>query len=596
MLGKNKTVALIAVLVAALLIAALVFIIDNSRRSSKENGISTATQKDDDILAGEEGEKSYGISYFDYEKYGTEYFEATDISKSPDVALGRKDTVVIGIEEFSGVFNPFYAESGYDAYAVYLMFDYLVERGFDGKPIPGAAEFEVLDGGLRYIFTLKDGVKFWDGTPATAEDIEFAYYVLSDPSYDGPIDISTAFVKGFDAYKNGDAESIEGIKVINEKTIEITCEQPSAVAIWNLSILLVPKKVYGEEYKKGDTSGVKAVVDNIMGTGQYKFVQYKEGESLALSANDSYFKGAPKIKNVVFSVTPYGEELQRVMVGEIDIAMADASSENLQMAKDAGFINTYIFPTNGYAFVGINHDMPKYQDRKVRQALYHAINRKDVVEQIYGEYADVINIPQSKVSWAYNEEGLNSYEFDMDRAAMLLDEAGWRLNDSGKREKDGEIFTIKFSVAEGNPVTDIMAPVMKDDFARLGIELTIEMLDFPTLIEKSANKQLDMWFMAWGLSADPDASETYHSNGPLNEYSYSNPEVDRLLEEGIKEINMEKRKDIYKELYKVMNEDIPCFWIYQRSDMWIANARIKGIELSSYREFLFNLYKCEIVE
>ncbi|NSW91423.1 MAG: ABC transporter substrate-binding protein [Firmicutes bacterium] len=592
---KNKKLILVIALVVVLAFA-LVLIVNNFRKGPGEDDSSAVTTGDDSAPATTKEEKPSQTSGFDFKKYQVDFIEAQDPSKSPAVALDRKDTMVIGIAEFSGIFNPFYAESAYDMYANYLMFDYLVEPDFDAKPIPGAADFEVSEDGLTYRFTLKDGVKFWDGTPATAEDIEFSYYVLSDPSYDGPIDISTAFIKGFDAYKNGNAEKIEGIKVVDEKTIEITCEQPSALAIWALSVQLVPKKVYGAEFKKGDVSKVKANVNNPMGTGQYKFVQYKEGESLTLVANDSYFKGTPKIKNVVFSVTPPGEELQRVILGETDIDMADVSPENMQQAKDAGFINIYRFPTNGYGYVGLNHNLPKYQDKKVRQALYHAINREEVVRQVYGEYASVINIPQSKVSWAYDDEGLNTYEFNLEKAAKLLDEAGWKLNANGKREKDGQIFTIKFSAMPSNPVTDILLPVMKDDYEKLGIELVIETLDFPALIDKVNSEQTDMWFMAWGLTADPDAKNIYHSQGAQNKYSYSNPEADRLIEEGIKETNIEERKAIYKELYKVLNEDVPCFWIYQRSDMWVANARIKGIEISSFREFLYNLYKCEIAQ
>lgn len=584
-----KTVAIIAML--AVMVVSLAAC-GGSGKSNNDNtsGTGSNTNTNTNTSTGQTKTET-----FDFAKYGVEVTKATDVSKSPKVALDRKDTIVIGIAEFNGIFNPLYAETAYDVYANTLMFDSLVEVDFDGSPVDGAATYTVSDDGLVYTFTLKDGIKFWDGTPATSEDVEFAFYVLADPSYDGPIDISDAFIKGFNEYKNGNADKIEGVKIIDEKTIQIICEQPSGPAIWNLSVPIVSKKVYGEGYKKGDVSKVKANISNPMGTGQYKFVEYKEGESLTLVANESYFKGAPKIKNAVFSITPAGEELQRVLLGETDIDMATVSPDNMQQAKDAGFINIYRFPTNGYGYVGLNHQVAKFQDKKVRQALYYAMNRKDVVKQIYGDYASVINIPQSKVSWAYVEEGINTYDFDLNKAAQLLDEAGWKLNANGKREKDGQLFTIKFSCMEGNAVTDVLLPVYKDDLAKLGIDLTIESLDWPTLKNKVDSGDVEMWFMAWGLTADPDAKNIYHSQGVQNNYNYSNPEVDKLIEDGIRETNVEKRKEIYKKLYQVMNEDLPCYWIYQRSDMWVANGRIQGYELSSYRDFFYNLYKCEIV-
>ena len=526
---------------------------------------------------------------------GVDFIEATDLKKSPEVALNRKDTLVIGTPEFNGIFNPFYAESAYDMYADILMFDNLVEADFDGSPASGASDYKVTNGGLKYTFTLKKNLKFWDGTPVTAEDVEFAYYVLSDPSYDGPIDVSSAFIKGFDAYKDGNAEKIEGIKVVSDRVIEVTCDKPSGPAIWSLNMPIVSKKVYGAEYEKGKLEKLKGNVTNPMGSGQYKFVEYKAGESLTLVTNPDFHKGTPKIKNVVFAVTPTGEELQRVILGETDIDMADVSPENMQQAKDEGFLNVYRFPTNGYGYVGINNNLKKYQDKKVKQALYYAMNRTEVVEQIYGPYASVVNIPQSKVSWAYNDEGIHTYDFDLEKAGQLLDEAGWKLNADGKREKDGEVFTIKFAAMPTNPVTNVLLPVMKDDYAQLGIELVIEHLDFPALVDKLTNFTTDMWFMAWGLTPDPDAKGVYHSEGPQNYYAYKNPEADKLIDDAINETDVEKRKAIYKDFYKVLNEDLPCFWVYQRSDMWVANARIKGLQLSSYREYLYDLYKCELV-
>jgi len=561
---------------------------NNDETSDKE--VSSETQVGSEKK--EEGPKEESI---DLTKLGVDFIKASNAAKSPAVALDRKDTMVIGVTEFNGIFNPFYAETAYDIYGNILMFDSLIEADFDGSPIPGAADYKVSDDGLKYTFTLKEDLKFWDGTPVKAEDVEFAYYVLSDPSYDGPIDISSAFIKGFETYKDGIAEKIEGVKVINDTTIEVTCDKPSGPAIWSLNMPIVSKKVYGVDFKKGQLEKVKANIGNPMGTGQYKYVEYKEGASLELVANENYFKAAPKIKNVVFSVTPSGEELQRVMLGETDIDMGDVSAENIQEAKNTEFINVYRFPTNGYGYVGINNTVKKYQDKKVKQALYYAMNRKDVVAQIYGDYGSVINIPQSKVSWAYNDEGINAYDFDLDKAGKLLDEAGWKLNANGKREKDGEVFTVKFTAMPGHPVTDILLPVMKDDYAKLGIDIVIETLDWPTLVDKVNKKQVEMWFMAWGLTPDPDAKNIYHSQGAQNRYQYKNPQADKLIDDGINETDVAKRKAIYKDLYKVLNDDLPCSWVYQRSDMWVANARVKGLELSSYREYLYNLYKCELV-
>lgn len=532
---------------------------------------------------------------FDFANYGVDYIKAVDVSKSPKASLDRKDSIVIGIAEMNGIFNYLYGNNAYDVYACYTMFDFNIEPSFDGSVVSGVTDYKISDGGLTYTFTLKDGIKFWDGNPVTATDLEFAYYLEADPNYDGPIDISKTFIKGLDDYRNGSASTIEGLKIIDDKTLQITLDRVSGAALLNLQVPLLEKKHYCADFKKGDTSKVKDKNSSPMGTGQYKFISYKPGQELKLEANPDYYKGVPKIKNLVFSITPTGQELQRVIAGETDIDMADVSTDNMQAAKDAGFIDIMRFPTNGYGHIGLDDSNPKFSDVRVRQALMYALNRKAIVKKVYGEYAKVVNIPESNVSWAYDDEGINTYEYDLEKAGQLLDEAGWSLNVDGKREKDGQVFTIKFTCMSPHPVTDILVPVMKDDYSKIGIDVTVENLDWASLYEKATKKQLEAYFMATGLTPDPDASSnSFITNGPQNLSNYSNPIIDELYKKGLSELTAEKRKPYYKEIYKILNNDLPILYVYQRSDMWVANARIQGYEISSFREFFFGLYKVDI--
>jgi peptide/nickel transport system substrate-binding protein len=563
--------------------------------SSGDSTASGSTTSASTASTSAESSTSTKPAGFDFAKYQGEYTPATDVSKSPAAALDRKDTLVIGMTEPSGIFNVLLTTNSYDWYASYTMFDYNVDVDFDGKPMPGATDYKISDDGLTYTFTIKDGVKFWDGTPATAADLEFAYYLIADPKYDGAADVMKTYIKGVDAYKNGSAATIEGLKVVDDKTLQITVDKPSGATLLNLQVPVMQKKHYDTDFKKGDLSKVKAKNGSPMGTGQYKFVSYKAGQEIKLEANPDYFKGAPKIKNVIFSITPEGQELPRVIAGETDVDMATVSPDNMKLAKDSNFIDIMRFPTNGYGYVGLNLLNPKFKDVKVRQAMMYALNRAAVVEKVYGEYARVVNIPESNVSWAYDDDGVNTYDYDLDKAGQLLDEAGWKLNADGKREKDGQLLSFKFSCMSPHAVTDILLPVMKDDYAKLGIDVTVENLDWPTLYEKATSKKLEAYFMATGATADPDgASMSFVTNGQQNYWSYSNTKVDQLYKDGVNELTFDKRKPIYKEIYKTLNEELPMLYVYQRSDMWVANARVQGYEASSFREFFYNVYKLEI--
>ncbi len=520
--------------------------------------------------------------------------KGTNPEKSPDVVSNRKDTLIIGSTDFNGIFTPGWAESAYDQAVTILVHGALIEPDFDAKPVPGLADFKISEDNLTYTLTVKNGVKFSDGTPLTAKDIEFTYYVLCDPSYDGPTDAASIGIVGYKDYFDNKTDTISGIKVVNDKTIEIKLEKVNAKAIWFFGDPVMSKAYYGKDYKKGNLDGIKALHNTPMGAGPYKLTELKLGESITLAGRDDYSKGAPKIKNVIYSVTPEGQELERVTLGEVDIDFPTVGVDNIEEAKNAGFVDIYRFPTNGYGYVGFRNDDPKYSDKRVRQALIHALNRKDVVEAVFGPYANVINIPNSKVSWAYTEEGINKYEFDLAKAETLLKEAGWTKNGNGKLEKDGKEFKILFTTIQGHSVTGPMLPVMKDDYAKLGIDLEIEYVDFPTLMDKSNAGKADMWFMAWGLVADPDPYGTYGSDGPQNKYYYKSADADKYMKEALLTTDIEKRKEVYKKVYKTLNEDVPCLWVYQRSDMWAVNSRVKNFKVSPYRDYYYDLYQTEL--
>ena len=138
--------------------------------------------------------------------------------------------------------------------------------------------------------------------------------------------------------------------------------------------------------------------------------------------------------------------------------------------------------------------------QKCVRRCFHAIDRKSLNQAVYGQYAITLNIPQAPISWLYDDEGMETYDYDLDKAAELLKEAGWE-KDGDKLMKDGKQMKIVFSAMSGNIVTDTMIPLMIDAYGQLGIDFQAEYVDWPTLQSKSQNGTFDMLFMAWGLTA-----------------------------------------------------------------------------------------------
>ncbi|BFH65972.1 ABC transporter substrate-binding protein [Paenibacillus azoreducens] len=523
-------------------------------------------------------------------------FPATDPAASPAAATNRKDTLIVGMTAPKGIFNPFYGETAYDNYVIKALFNSFTEVQKDGTYANSLAEkIDVSDDGLKYTFHLKPGIKYSDGTPMTVKDYVFAVKVLCDGAYDGPSDMMSVKIKGAQEYHDGKAKDISGIKVIDDNTVEVTVLEPQAMTKDSLgTVWMVPESYYGKGYKQGDLESIKALNNKPIGSGQYVLTKFAPGQEVDLTANPNYFLGAPKVKNVVFKTTTDETKMAMLQSGETDMDLFTTNMEdNLGEIQSSGFFNTTIFPTNGYGYVAFNIKQKRFQDVKVRQALVYGLNRKEIVEGVYGKYADVINIPQSKVSWAYTNENINPYEFNMDKAKQLLDEAGWKVGADGIREKDGEKFKINFSAQADNTVVNALIPIMTQNYKELGIDLVSETLDFNAIMDKKNKGDYEMYFAAWGLTADPDTT-IYITNGAQNKSGYSNKKVDDLMEKARKELDQNKRKELYKEMYQVINNDVPCIFMYQRRDMWPINARVKGFDLAPYKDFSYGLYNVEI--
>ncbi|MNZ64567.1 Oligopeptide-binding protein AppA precursor [compost metagenome] len=566
--------------------------------SACTNGGNKAANESTENKVNESNSNSSGNQEGDKSPQEDQYegvIKATDLSLIPAIAKNRTDSLIIGMTDPKGVFNPLFMETAYDFFANYTLFDSFYQVKADGTYEPSLAEsYDVSEDGLKYTYHLKPNIKFTDGTPLTAKDYYFTFKLMLDASYDGESDPLSYHIVGAQEYHEGKASEISGIKVINDSTVEISLTEATALTPVDLgTVYVLPEHYYGAGYKQGNLDSVKALNSKPLGSGQYKLVSYKAGQEIAFEANTDYFRGAPKVKSVVFKTTTETTQMAMLQSGETDMNEITVTEDNVEELKAMGFLDIHLLPNNGYGYIAFNHKVAKFQDVKVRQALTYGLNRAEIVDLIYGPYGKVINIPQSSVSWSYTDENIEPYEYDVEKAKQLLDEAGWVVGSDGIREKDGEKFKINFSATADNPVVDALLPIMTTNYKDLGIDIVSETLDFNAIMDKKTSGDYEMFFAAWGLTPDPD-NTVYITNGAQNDYGYSNTKVDKLMNEGRKTLDIEKRKEIYKEMYQELNKDVPTILLYQRNNMTAVSGRALGFDISPYKEFPFSLYQVEL--
>lgn len=527
----------------------------------------------------------------------TETVKATSPSKVPASAKKRKDTLVVGVVNPEGKFNEQYGSSQYDIYIDQLIFGTLGNMDEEGNPTPGIAKsWKISDDGLTYTFNLRDDVKFTDGNPVTSDDVELSYLIGADKSYDGVADYSSCYIKGFQDYHDGKATSITGIEKPDKHTIVFKLDKPNASNIYSFcKEPILEKAYYGKDYKQGDTKSQQSLLRAPIGCGPYKFVKFVEGQETDLVANDNYYQGKPKIKNLIFKTQPTDTKLQAIIAGDTDIdEMPTANPQTVDQLKQAGFVDIQMFPDNVYGYIDFNlKKNPAFADVKVRQALTYGLDRKTIVNTVYQGYAEVCNEPCSSVSWGYTKD-IDKYEYNVDKAKKLLDEAGWKVGSDGMREKDGKKLEIRFSGRTPDKMVDALIPIMEKNYKELGVKVTPETMDFNAQTAKFYAGNYEMIYGRWGLNADPDCTTLFKTGSSQNTSGYSNPTVDKLIDEGLQQTTQEKRKPVYAKLFQELNKDLPYIYLSQTKAVWAVSSRVKGINITPFKDFTYSLWNAEI--
>ncbi len=570
----------------------------NDNEANGNNKNTNATDNDKDSKGNEEKSNETNNSSKDTAKDDTQSEFEKQITvlvgerpeANPPAAMNRKDTLIVAWGSAEGNFIPIYSSSTNDGNVCDLIFGTgLVGNDAQGLPVPEMAErWEISEDGRTYTFYMKKGIKFQNGEEVTAEDVAFTYTAICDPNYDGSrMDAVSDFV-GYDEYKNGDATSVEGIKVIDKYTISFTLTNPKAPAIYDFGYAPMSKSYYG--FEKGEWEKCKELQDAPMGAGPFKLVGHNPGQDATFERFDDYYKGTPKLKKIVFKVVTQEVEIQELVSGGLDICAVAAKPSNIDQLKDAGFLNMHLYPGNAYSYIGLNLRNEVLSDKNVRQAMMYGLNRQGFVDAYYKGYGATQNSPLSQVCWAHTED-LNKYEFNPEKAKELLEASGWKVGDDGFRYKDGQKLTFSWKTSTDSAFNELLAKVMVDNYKDIGLELVPELMEFATLCNQVYEEQdFEVYSMSWGLSIDPDPRGIFGEDqlqlGGFNSVGWDDPRSFELMDKGLKETEQAKRVEIYKEWAKLANEELPYLFLSNRKSLVVLNDRIKNVKLSPYKAWI----------
>ena len=429
-----------------------------------------------------------------------------------------------------------------------------------GELQPQIAESWDQNSDTSYTFHIRQGVKFHDGSEVKAEDVKF--------SLDRAINsAAVSYIVDF----------IDKVDVVDDYTVNVELKAPYAPALRNLSVpfaAIVPKAVV-----EADEEAFKL---HPIGTGPYKFVEWKQGDSVTLERFDDYYAGPAETQKLVMKVIP--EASQRTIAletGEVDLAY-DLLPNDLEKVRSNSDLQLFEAPSLTCYYISMNMNKAPYDDQKVRDAVNYAIDRQLIIDTIAsgsGEPADAIIAP---AVFGYFSPG--AYEYDPEKAKSLLAEAGYPngfetsiwVNDNQTRVERSEEHT---SELQSRPHISYAVQAMLQD---VGITCNIEVMEFGSFISRTSAGEHDMGYFGW-VTSTTDADYTYYSlehssqQGAAGNRSFiADPEVDKLIETGRTSADESVRLKAYEDLavkLKEVNNNAP---IYYSTITAGANAKVEG--------------------
>ncbi len=430
-----------------------------------------------------------------------------------------------------------------------------------------AERWDISDDNLKIRFYLRQGVKWQDGTPFTAKDVEFTYKLIIDPK------TPTAYASDFLRVKE--------FRVLDPYTVEITYEKPYAPALGSWGQSMLPAHLL--EGKDVNQSPLKR---NPIGTGPYKFSEWKTGERIVVDSYHDYFEGRPYIDRVMTRVIPdLATMFLELKAGRLDL-MTLTPLQYRRQTDTAWFganFARYKYIGFGYTYLGYNLKDWKFQDKKVRQALTTAIDRESIVQGVLLGLGQPAYTPYKPDTFWYNPN-VKKFPYNPEKAKEMLAEAGWKDTDGdGILRKDGKPFEFTIITNQGNELRKNAATIIQRDLKRVGIKVSIRVLEWAAFLKNFINKRnFEACLLGWQTGPEPNQIDIWNSEKigetQLNFITYQNPEVDKLLDEGASTYNRDERKKYYDEFQAIIAEDQPYTFLYVGDTLPIISSRFKGIK------------------
>lgn len=488
---------------------------------------------------------------------------------------GSGGTVVVGMRSDFGSFNPVTSSGGYDLELMnYALFTPLVQYDENLGVQPYLAESWELHGDSGVTFRLRQDVRWHDGQPVTAHDVEFTFNLAKNEETASLL--GTAFIA-----------EVESAQVVDDYTITFRFVQPHAQALedfwWpplprHLLENVAPAEMRNAEYNRAP-----------VGSGPFRFGEWRSNERLVIVRNEDFpeaLGGPPAAERIVFRVIPEASTmLTELITGSVHVDIP-LLPDQVRQVRDNSETVLHSFPGRTVYYLGWNNDKPPFDNAAVRRALALAINREEIVDALlYGEgEVATSTIPP----WHPLYPDLAPLPHDPAQSAQLLEQAGWVDRDGDGIRENAQGEPLRFEVlSSDDPLRRSVVEVLQNQLRQVGADAQIRVMEFQTMLQSHRERTFDAVFTNWVLdnfqvAAAPTA--LFHSREADTELSANRssvriPALDAAIERGGRAADEGEQRAAWREMTEVLQREQPVTFMFWLNELAASRASMSGVEM-----------------
>jgi peptide/nickel transport system substrate-binding protein len=427
--------------------------------------------------------------------------------------------------------------------------------------------YRVYDNGKRYVFYLRRDVRWHDGEPFTAQDVAFTFDRIMDPT--------TNTVRRSGYVINGKPITWH---VVDKYTIEARLPEPLGPFLFRASTGILPK------HKLIDQAiNTAAFNRQPIGTGPFKFHDWKSGQFIRLIQNNAYYAGQPKVPGILFKIIPDAQTAMLALKRQ-DVHINAVLPKDYNRYEKLDYLRMARWYGLNYTYLAFNLQKPLFADKRFRQAVAHAVDQQKIVDTVLQGFGRPAYYPSSPVSWAYPPKDKPLYAYNPERSHHYLESLGYQRNESGRYERNGQPISLVLATNQGNKYREKTVALIQQYLSEIGIDVRIQLMEWSALLKLTKDTSeptgFDLIVLGWNIGVDPDSSSVWHSREyphGFNFIGYSNPQVDAGLDAARQYTHSSDRKSIYHQIFTKIANDLPYLFLYHTESIVGVNRQVQGL-------------------